>query len=157
MLSTAAIIKPHASLSHFRALHFSPSTPGPPLKPPLELHLPPPMTPLLPPGSTLFLPASVPQGFAKSLSKSDQKESQHCPTRLRSLALPRYPQRELLGPSVGGLVACPVTLFLETPAVESVVATLAVAVAQACKGEWVTGLPPQAAQSAAQLAPVCPQ
>ena len=100
---------------------------------------------------------SVPQGFAKSLSKSDQKESQHCPTRLRSLALPRYPQRELLGPSVGGLVACPVTLFLATPAVESVVATLAVAVAQACKGEWVTGLPPQAAQSAAQLAPVCPQ
>ena len=100
---------------------------------------------------------SVPQGFAKSLSKSDQKESQHCPTRLRALALPRYPQRELLGPSVGGLVACPITLFLATPAVESVVATLAVAVAQACKGEWVTGLPPQAAQSAAQLAPVCPQ
>ena len=57
MLSTAAIIKPHASLSHFIALHFPPSTPGPPLKPPLELHLPPPMNPLLPPGSTLFLPA----------------------------------------------------------------------------------------------------
>ena len=74
--------------------------------------------------------ALVSQGFAKSLSKSGQKEGYCCPTRLRSLAFLRDPQRELLGPSMGQLVACPETLFLVTPAVESVVATLAVVIAQ---------------------------
>uniref|UniRef100_F1MC09 Nuclear Testis protein N-terminal domain-containing protein n=2 Tax=Bos TaxID=9903 RepID=F1MC09_BOVIN len=163
-------VTPGASLPPFRTMPFPPPIPGPQHWPPWEQHLPPSMTPSFPPGGTQLLPAFprtplVPNaGYGPSAPgacniivqvRSEGRPAEHPQTQ--TFVLTQAPLNWSTPGPLSRSTACPVPLFLTTPAMETIVTAPAVGVAQSGKGSWTPGFPPQAPLPAAQLAPIIPQ
>ncbi|KAB0347940.1 hypothetical protein FD754_012797 [Muntiacus muntjak] len=169
-LGTDVTLTPGASLPPFMTVPFLPPIPGPQHRPPWEQHLPPSMTPSFTPGGIQLLPAfprtplvpnagpgpSAPGACNIIIQvRSEGRLVEHPQTQ--TFVLTQAPLNWSTPGPLSGSTACPVPLFLTTPAMETIVTAPAVGVGQSGKGSWTPGFPPQAPLPAAQLAPIIPQ
>ncbi|XP_065735943.1 NUT family member 2G-like [Phocoena phocoena] len=166
VLGTDVIMNPGASLSDFMAVLYPPPIPGPQHRPPWGQHLPPPITPALPPGSSLLPAFPTTPLVANGNCGPSAPGACNLTVQVRSQGRPvEAPQTQTFiitqGPltwsapgALSGTAACPVPVFLASPAMETIVTAPAVGITQAGKRGWTPDFPPQAPPPAAQLAPI---
>ena len=163
LLGTDVVMPPGASRS------YPPPTPGSQPQPAWEQHLPPPMAPLLLPGSTLLQP---PHPMTPRVTPADHGPiapglgnipvpvwsggRSALPHQSQAFGRPQAPLNGNASRALLGSALCPAPLCIASTAGDSGVASPAIAVAQAGKGDLAPGLPPQAAPPAAQMAFILP-
>ncbi|XP_057576692.1 NUT family member 2G-like [Hippopotamus amphibius kiboko] len=169
VLGTDVTMNPGASLSPFTAVPFAPPVPGPQHWPPREQHPPPPMTPSFPPGSTLLLPAfpttpllahgghgpSAP-GACNVIFQVSSEGRPVEPPQTQTFVLTQAPFNWRIPGALSGSAVCPASIFLASPAMETIVTAPDVGVTQAGMGGWTPSFLPRAPPPAAQLVPIIP-
>ncbi|KAM7092079.1 NUT family member 2G-like [Molossus nigricans] len=170
VLGADVTVDPGASTTPSMELAFLPLTAGPTHQPTLEQHLLTLTTLSFPPDQPQALSAlpraplvtgdagqgPIGTGAYNIIDQGRSEEGQPQPPETQTIVLPQGPLNSSAPDAICGGAVCPVPLFLETSAVETIIPALAFGGTQASQGGWCPGLPPPAPPAAAELAPIIP-
>ncbi|XP_036116270.1 NUT family member 2G-like [Molossus molossus] len=170
VLGADVSVDPGASTTPSMELAFLPPTAGPTHQPTLEQHLLTLTTLSFPPDQPQALSAlpraplvagdagqgPIGTGACNIIDQVRSEEGQPQPPETQTIVLPQGPLNSSAPDAICGGAVCPVPLFLETSAVETIIPALAFGGNQTSQGGWCPGLPPPAPPAAAQLAPIIP-